>query len=57
MFGAITAGQVASMAPDFMQAKVAAARIFQIIDRVPPIDAFSPEGNKIVSVNHPKAVY
>ena len=49
MFAAITAGQVASMAPDFMQGKVSAARIFQIIDRVPAIDSFSTEGDTLVN--------
>ena len=48
MFGAMTAGQVISMAPNVMEGKVSAARIFSIMDRVPAIDSFSAEGDTTV---------
>ena len=35
----------------FSSAKAAAAKIFQIIDRQPPIDSLSPHGHKPTSVN------
>jgi len=43
-------GQMATFAPDFAKAKVAAASIFQIVDRVPPIDNSSAEGTRLDSV-------
>ena len=43
------AGQIASMAPDYVAAKVSAARCFAILDRVPTIDAYSENGEKFVS--------
>lgn len=51
VFGAMIAGQIASMAPDYLSAKVSAARCFAILDRVPVIDAYSTEGKKLVSKN------
>ena len=48
MFAALTAGNVSSMAPDFLAAKISAARIFEILDLVPPIDSFSKEGDQLV---------
>ncbi|ELU04466.1 hypothetical protein CAPTEDRAFT_135774, partial [Capitella teleta] len=44
VFGAMSAGQASSFAPDYGKAKIAAAKIFQLFDRVPLIDSSSPEG-------------
>jgi len=44
VFGATMLGQTMSMAPDFSKAKIAAASIYEIVDRVPPIDHTSEEG-------------
>ena len=51
MFLAITlssskAGRAASLAPDFKKAKLAAAKIFAVIDREPEIDNLSEECKK-----------
>ena len=43
----MTAGQVASFAPDYVKAKVAAGRILDLFDRKPPIDSYSTEGLKV----------
>ena len=48
VFGALIAGQIASFAPDYVKAKVSAARIFLLLDRVPEIDSYSTEGQKLV---------
>ena len=40
------AGRAASLAPDFKKAKLAAAKIFDVIDRQPEIDNLSEEGKK-----------
>ncbi len=48
-FGALSAGQASSFAPDYAKAKVSAKRIFNILDRVPSIDNASEEGEKLVS--------
>lgn len=47
-FGAQAIGQVASFAPNYGKAKVAAARLFKLFDRVPSIDSFSTNGNRPV---------
>ena len=49
VFAAMFAGQVASFAPNYLKAKVSAARIFKLLDRVPPIDSKSESGEKPVS--------
>lgn len=49
-FGAMTAGQLASFAPDYVKAKVAAGRILDLFDRVPAIDSYSNEGIKVCLV-------
>ena len=46
-FGSMTAGQVASFAPDYVKAKVAAGRILDLFDRRPPIDSYSTDGLKV----------
>ena len=45
----IIVGHVASMTPDFTQAKQAANRVFYLLDHVPPIDSYSNEGKQPVS--------
>ncbi|XP_065655130.1 ATP-dependent translocase ABCB1 isoform X3 [Hydra vulgaris] len=45
VFGAMIAGQIASMAPNYVAAKVSAARLFQLLDKVPKIETFSNSGN------------
>ena len=47
-FGALIAGQISSFAPDYIAAKVSAARIFKLLDRVPAIDSYSSEGEELV---------
>ena len=47
-FGAISAGQASSFAPDYSKAKVSAKRIFNILDRAPVIDNYSEDGEKVV---------
>ena len=49
VFGAMAAGQASSFAPDYGKAKISAARLFQLFDRVPLIDSFSEAGDKPVS--------
>jgi len=51
VFGAMIAGQIASMAPDYLAAKVSAARCFAILDHEPEIDSYSTEGKKLDNVN------
>ncbi|XP_065051927.1 ATP-dependent translocase ABCB1-like isoform X2 [Rhopilema esculentum] len=46
VFAAMFAGQVASFAPNYLKAKVSAARIFKLLDLVPPIDSYSESGEK-----------
>jgi len=42
-------GHISGFSPDYVKAKIAAARIFKLFDRVPLIDSSSDEGNKPVS--------
>ncbi|ELU13296.1 hypothetical protein CAPTEDRAFT_217926 [Capitella teleta] len=44
VFGAMSAGQASSFAPDYGKAKIAAAKLLQLFDRVPLIDSSSSEG-------------
>ncbi|XP_004862484.1 multidrug resistance protein 1 isoform X1 [Heterocephalus glaber] len=46
VFGAMAVGQVSSLAPDYAKAKVSAAHIIRIIEKVPAIDSYSTEGLK-----------
>ena len=48
VFGAISAGQASAFAPNYAKAKISANRIFALLDRVPIIDNFSEEGQKLV---------
>ena len=43
-------GNASSFAPDYGKAKVAAARLFKLFDTQPPIDSYSDEGEKVVSM-------
>ena len=56
--GAMMAGQIAAFTPDFMKAKIAAARMFKIFDRIPGIQSDSDEGLKVVrfSIIHACAI-
>jgi len=42
-------GQASQFAPDYGKAKSAAANIFALLDRQPPIDSYSPDGEQPVS--------
>ncbi|XP_012562041.2 ATP-dependent translocase ABCB1 isoform X1 [Hydra vulgaris] len=44
VFGALIAGQISSMAPNYMEAKISAARMFKLLDKIPMIDSFSSCG-------------
>uniref|UniRef100_A0A8C6G3C2 ATP binding cassette subfamily B member 1 n=1 Tax=Moschus moschiferus TaxID=68415 RepID=A0A8C6G3C2_MOSMO len=46
VFGAMAVGQVSSFAPDYAKAKVSAAHVINIIEKVPLIDSYSTEGLK-----------
>ena len=46
---AMILGQVASMTPDYKEAKKAADRIFYLIQKIPEIDSYSEAGRKPVS--------
>ncbi|XP_076580220.1 bile salt export pump isoform X1 [Chaetodon auriga] len=39
-------GRASSYTPDYAKAKISAARFFQLLDRVPQISVYSPEGEK-----------
>jgi len=45
-------GQASAFAPDAAKAQVSASVIFQLLDRVPTIDAESEEGTKPNSVSY-----
>lgn len=49
VFGAMALGQTSSFAPDYAKAKISAAHLFQLFERVPLIDSYSEEGDKPVS--------
>ncbi|KAJ6666730.1 hypothetical protein lerEdw1_020454 [Lerista edwardsae] len=46
VFGAMALGQTASFTPDYAKAKIAAAQMFALFERVPSIDNYSEEGQK-----------
>uniref|UniRef100_A0A8C4VBV9 Phosphatidylcholine translocator ABCB4 n=1 Tax=Falco tinnunculus TaxID=100819 RepID=A0A8C4VBV9_FALTI len=46
VFGAMALGQTSSFAPDYAKAKVSAAHLFLLFERVPSIDSYSEEGEK-----------
>ncbi|ELU18040.1 hypothetical protein CAPTEDRAFT_197681 [Capitella teleta] len=43
-FGGLAAGRASSLSPDFTKAKLAAAKIFALLDRTPLIDSSSEDG-------------
>lgn len=47
--GAMMVGQISAFTPDYMKAKVAAARLFKIFDRIPVIQSDSIDGLSVVS--------
>ncbi|KAM4908399.1 ATP-dependent translocase ABCB1 isoform 1-T1 [Sylvia borin] len=46
VFGAMALGQASSFAPDYAKAKISAAHLFLLFERVPSIDSYSEEGDK-----------
>ncbi|NXI44826.1 MDR1 protein, partial [Galbula dea] len=46
VFGAMALGQSSSFAPDYAKAKISAAHLFLLFERVPQIDSYSEEGEK-----------
>uniref|UniRef100_A0A8C3KR03 ATP binding cassette subfamily B member 1 n=1 Tax=Calidris pygmaea TaxID=425635 RepID=A0A8C3KR03_9CHAR len=48
VFGAMALGQSSSFAPDYAKAKISAAHLFLLFERVPSIDSYSEEGEKPV---------
>ncbi|XP_061441602.1 ATP-dependent translocase ABCB1 isoform X2 [Rhineura floridana] len=46
VFGAMAVGQTASFTPDYAKAKISAAQMFMLFNRVPLIDNYSDEGLK-----------
>ena len=51
VFGAMTLGQISSFAPDYTKARLAAARVFDLLDLKPSIDTSSTDGIKPVINN------
>ncbi|KAK3580599.1 hypothetical protein CHS0354_002697 [Potamilus streckersoni] len=49
IFGGMSIGRNAAISQDFNKAKLATARLFALIDRVPAIDSASPDGRKPTS--------
>lgn len=49
VFGAMALGQASAFAPDYTKAKLAANRIFYLLDSQPSIDSSSDDGEKLVS--------
>ncbi|XP_068260557.1 ATP-dependent translocase ABCB1-like [Nyctibius grandis] len=46
VFGAMALGQSSSFAPDYAKAKISAAHLFLLFERVPSIDSYSEGGEK-----------
>ncbi|NXD79727.1 MDR3 protein, partial [Halcyon senegalensis] len=46
VFGAVALGQSTSFTPDYAKAKMSAAHLFALFERVPSIDSYSKEGKK-----------
>ncbi|XP_009474940.1 PREDICTED: multidrug resistance protein 1-like [Nipponia nippon] len=46
VFGAMALGQSSSFAPDYTKAKISAAHLFLLFERIPSIDSYSEEGEK-----------
>lgn len=52
ILGTAIVGQAVAFAPDYQKAKVAAVRIFKLLDLKPKIDAFSKAGRILVSIEY-----
>ena len=48
VFGTMTVGQAASLAPNYSKAKLAAARLLALTDTKPSIDSLSEDGKELV---------
>ena len=48
--GAMMAGQISALSPDYVKAKIAAGRMFKLFSRTPVIQSDSEEGLQPVSV-------
>lgn len=48
IFGAFAVGQASTFAPDYTKARVAANRVFALLDHTPLIDNYSTEGQQPV---------
>ena len=48
VYGGMMAGQALSFAPDYLSAKVSAARLFKLLDRKSDIDVNDNKGEEIV---------
>jgi hypothetical protein len=48
--GAMMAGQLSALTPDYVKAKIAAGRMFKLFNRVPVIQSDSEEGLQPVSI-------
>ena len=46
VLSAIIVGQVASVTPSYMKAKIAATRILKLLERIPLLDSYSNDGKK-----------
>ena len=57
IFGAFAIGQASAFAPNYSKAKISANRIFFLLDRVPVIDNYSEDGEKLVSILHMHVLY
>uniref|UniRef100_H2ZR96 Bile salt export pump n=1 Tax=Ciona savignyi TaxID=51511 RepID=H2ZR96_CIOSA len=51
IFGAFAVGQTSSFAPDYAAARIAANRMFKLLDRVPLIDSEDKSGQKFTQGN------
>ncbi|XP_048807065.1 ATP-dependent translocase ABCB1 isoform X4 [Lagopus muta] len=49
VFGAMALGQTSSFAPDYAKAKISAAHLFVLFDRVPSIDSYCEDGERPVT--------
>uniref|UniRef100_A0ABM5GNJ0 ATP-dependent translocase ABCB1 isoform X1 n=1 Tax=Pogona vitticeps TaxID=103695 RepID=A0ABM5GNJ0_9SAUR len=51
VFGAMALGQASSLTPDYAKAKISAAHMFMLFERVPSIDNYNDEGLKLERFN------
>ena len=52
VFGAMATGQASSFAPNYKKARIAANKLFYLLDRHTEIDSSSTEGDQPVSPTH-----